>query len=65
MNKEISASWKKLSLEQKNIITAETVRELEAQRESRKLAAHNVPLNSFHDARSSIQSIEKQVSETL
>ena len=34
---------------------------LEEQREGKKFAIHNVPLNSFHDARSTIQSIESQV----
>ena len=35
---------------------------IEEQRESKKLVAHSVPLNSFHDARSTIQSVETQVS---
>lgn len=63
VNKEISESWKKLSPEQRKAITAEPVQQLEEQRESRKLAAHSVPLNSFHDVRSTIQSIKTQVSQ--
>ena len=62
VNKEISESWRKLSPEERKAITAEPVQQLEEQRESRKLATHSVPLNSFHDARSTIQSIETQVS---
>ena len=63
VNKEISETWKKLSPEQQQAVTVEPIRQLQEQREGRKLTAHNVPLNSFHDVRSSIQSIEMQVSK--
>jgi hypothetical protein len=63
--KEISESWKRLSPEERQAVTVEPMQQLEEQRESRKLAAHSVPLNSFHDARSTIQSIETQVSSTI
>ena len=63
--KEISDSWKRLSPEEQVVVTAESIQQLEEQREARKLAAHSVPLNSFHDARSTIQSIETQVSPTI
>lgn len=63
--KEISESWKRLSPEERQVITLEPMQQLEEQRESRKLAAHSVPLNSFHDTRSTIQSIETQVSSTI
>lgn len=62
VTKEISESWRRLSPEERQAITTEPIQQLEEQRESRKLAAHSVPLNSFHDARSTIQSIETQVS---
>jgi len=60
--KEISDSWKRLSPEEQEAVTTEPMQQLEEQRESRKLGTHSIPLNSFHDARSTIQSIETQVS---
>ena len=63
--REISDSWKRLLPEEQEAVTADAIQELEGQRESRKLAAHSVPLNSFHDARSTIQSIETQVSSIV
>jgi len=65
VTKEISESWRRLSPEERQAITMEPIQQLEEQRESRKLAAHSVPLNSFHDARSTIQSIETQVSSLI
>ena len=62
VNKEISDNWQRLSPEEQQAVTAEPIQKLEEQRESRKLAAHSVPLNSFHDTKSTIQSIEIQVS---
>ena len=61
VNKQISEKWKTLSPTQREDITAESMQKIEEQREGRKLAAHSVPLNAFHDARSTIQSVETQV----
>ena len=65
VNKEISENWKRLSPEERKAVTVEPIQELEEQRESRKLAAHSVPLNSFHDTKSTIKSIETQVSLSI
>ena len=62
VTKEISENWNRLSAEEQEAITAEPMQQLEELRESRKLAAHSVPLNSFHDMKSTIKSIETQVS---
>ena len=64
VNKKISEKWKALSPEQRNDITAEWIQKIEEQREGKKLVAHSVPLNAFHDARSTIQSIETQVRQS-
>jgi hypothetical protein len=61
VNRQISEKWKALSPTQREDITAEFMQRIEEQREGRKFAAHSVPLNAFHDARSTIQSIETQV----
>ena len=61
INKQISDQWKTLSPAQRKAITVEMIRRIEEQRECKKLMGHSVPLNSFHDARSMIQSIETQV----
>ena len=61
VNKQISEKWKTLSPAQRKDITSEAKQKIEEEREGRKLAAHSIPLNAFHDARSTIQSIETQV----
>ena len=61
VNKQISENWKALSPTQCEDITAEWIKKIEEQREGKKLVAHSVPLNAFHDARSTIQSVETQV----
>jgi len=61
INKQISDQWKTLSPDQREAITAESIQTIEEQRERKKLVAHSVPLSSFHDARSTIQSVETQV----
>ena len=63
--KEISARWKSLSKEDRIIATTECMQEIEEEREVRGLASHNVPLRAFHDARSMVQAVEKDVSNTL
>lgn len=63
--KEISAHWKLLSDEDCIIATTECMQEIEEEREARSLASHNVPLRAFHDARSTIQAVEKDVSNAL
>jgi len=62
INKQISDEWKTLSAAQREAITAEPIQQIEEQRENKKLVAHSIPLNAFHDARSTIRSIETQVS---
>ena len=62
INKQISDQWKTLSPAQREAITVESIQRIEEQRESKKLVAHSIPLNAFHDARSTIQSVETQVS---
>lgn len=61
INKQISDRWKTLSPAEREAITAESVQRIEEQRERKRLMAHSVPLNSFHDVRSTIQSVETQV----
>jgi len=65
VTKEISARWKSLSKEDRITATTECMQEIEEEREARDLASHNVPLRAFHDARSTIQAVEREVSDTL
>ena len=58
---EISARWKSLSKEDQIAITTGSMQEIEEEREVRDLAQHNVPLKAFHDARSTVQAVEKEV----
>ena len=64
VNKQISDKWKSLSPAQREDVTAGSVQRIEEERKGRKLAAHSIPLNAFHNARSTIQSIETQVGLT-
>ena len=63
MTKEISARWKSLSREDRIAATAECVQEIEEERKAKSLALYNVPLRAFQDARSTMQAVEKDVSE--
>lgn len=63
VSKEISERWNSLSKEDRIAITAGSVQEIEEEREAKDLASHNVPLAAFHDTRSTLQDIEKQVND--
>ena len=58
---EISKRWKLLSDEDRVAMTADSIQEIEDEREAKNLAPHNVPLWAFHDARNTIQTVEKEV----
>jgi hypothetical protein len=58
---EISARWHALSSEEQREETDDAVKALEDNREMKQLATHNVPINAFHDTRSTLASIEKEV----
>lgn len=58
---EISKRWKLLSGEDRVAMTADSIQEIEDEREAKNLAPHNVPLWAFHDARNTIQTVEKEV----
>ena len=64
VTKEISARWKLLSQEDRVAVTAGSMQEIEEEREAKDLASHNVPLRAFYDARSTVQAVEKEVSNT-
>ena len=62
---EISARWKSLSKEDRIAITTGSMQEIEEECEVRDLAQHKVPLKAFHDARSTVQAVEKEVRSIL
>jgi len=63
--KEISAHWKALSEEDRIAITAGSMQEIEEEHETKVLTLHNVPLQAFHDARRTVQTVEKEVSRGI
>ena len=65
VTREISERWKSLSQEDRITITAGCMEEIEEEREMKTLVAHNVPLKAFYDARSTLQTVEKEVSNVL
>lgn len=64
VTKEINARWKLLSQEDRVAVTAGSMQEIEEERKAKDLASHNVPLRAFYDARSTVQAVEKEVSNT-
>lgn len=58
---EISARWRSLSQEDRIAATAGSMRDIEEEREAKDLMLHNVPLRAFYDARSTVQTVEKEV----
>ena len=50
-----------MSPEEQNAAMEVTMQNLKETREMKKLAAHNVPLNAFHDARKSLDTIDREV----
>ena len=65
VTREISERWKSLSNEDRITVTADCMQEIEEDREVKSFASHNVPLTAFYDARSTLQAVEKEVSEVL
>ena len=65
VTREISERWKSLSHEDRVAVTAGCMQEIEEEREAKDLALHNVPLKAFHDAKSTMQAVEKEVSGKL
>ncbi|KAG1837661.1 hypothetical protein F4604DRAFT_1942097 [Suillus subluteus] len=60
---EISARWKGMTKEEREAATEGAMTELAEQHESKALAPHNVPLNSFQDVNKTLQSIDNQLAE--
>ncbi|KIK33061.1 hypothetical protein CY34DRAFT_100326 [Suillus luteus UH-Slu-Lm8-n1] len=60
---ELSREWKSMSKEEKEHLTKDYMDELEEYRANKSLAVHNVAINSFHDVRSTLDSISVQLSE--
>ncbi|KAG1858515.1 hypothetical protein F4604DRAFT_1589498 [Suillus subluteus] len=60
---EISARWKGMTKEEREAATEGAMTELAEQCESKALAPHNVPLNSFQDVNKTLQSIDNQLAE--
>ncbi|KAF9789649.1 hypothetical protein BJ322DRAFT_991516, partial [Thelephora terrestris] len=63
VTKEISARWQSLSKEDRIRVTAGCVEEIKEEREAKSLGTHNVPLRAFYDARGTLQSVEKELSQ--
>jgi hypothetical protein len=62
---ELSKEWKAMSKEQRDDYVKDSKENLTEAREMKKFATHNAPLNAFHDARASLESIELQVSRIV
>ncbi|KAG1888304.1 hypothetical protein F4604DRAFT_1916217 [Suillus subluteus] len=60
---ELSREWKSMSKDEKENLTKDYMDELEEYRANKSLAVHNIAINSFHDVRSTLNSISVQLSE--
>ncbi|KAI0338444.1 hypothetical protein BDW22DRAFT_1313901, partial [Trametopsis cervina] len=58
---QIAAEWKGLSPEEKVDVTRDAKKTITDVRTQHKTAAHNVPLNAFHDARATLCSVQSQL----
>ncbi|PIL36587.1 hypothetical protein GSI_00276 [Ganoderma sinense ZZ0214-1] len=59
--KELSARWREMSEEERDAATADGIEELTERRENRKEGVQNVLINSFHDARATLGSIQQEL----
>ena len=59
--KEISAEWAKLTAEEKTLLTAETLKELEERRENRLEGTHNTQVAACHDVRATFNKVKEEV----
>ncbi|KAK7464096.1 hypothetical protein VKT23_006257 [Stygiomarasmius scandens] len=55
---DIAAKWKTLSAEEKKSSTEEVLKELEANRENKELASHNVAISAYHDTRTTLEDVK-------
>lgn len=62
---QISAEWKAMSKEQKEAATMEGKDELEEHRALKSTVKHNVPIHAYHDARKTLECIEKEVRSSI
>ncbi|KAI0083733.1 hypothetical protein BDY19DRAFT_858173, partial [Irpex rosettiformis] len=61
LSAKLSLEWKAMSLEERNEVTVEAKANLLEVREMKKHAVHNTDINSFHDARATLESIQTKL----
>ncbi|THU87444.1 hypothetical protein K435DRAFT_867294 [Dendrothele bispora CBS 962.96] len=54
----IASKWQAMSVEERDTITTEAVKELNNSRENHHLATHNSSLSSFHDFQTTMDSVK-------
>ncbi|EKM49189.1 uncharacterized protein PHACADRAFT_201921 [Phanerochaete carnosa HHB-10118-sp] len=57
----LSEKWKSMTQEQKIEYTKDDVEKLTERRENQKFAPHNVSISCFHDSRTSLEKIEREL----
>lgn len=60
--KSLSQQWGAMSKEEQAEATNDAMKDLAEYREIKELAAHNAPINAFHDTRANLEKIERDVS---
>ncbi|KAG6899120.1 hypothetical protein C0995_006987 [Termitomyces sp. Mi166 len=61
--KDIAAKWNSFTDEQKRLHTEEKLITLHKTHEMHDLASHNVPISMFHDTRSTLDNIDKEIKQ--
>ncbi|KAF7973085.1 hypothetical protein HWV62_16286 [Athelia sp. TMB] len=59
--KELSAQWHALSSEDKKAATSNGLKEIEEQRETKAFATRTIPVHAFHDARRTLETLEREI----
>ena len=59
--REISEKWQALSAEERKSITEEALAELRDSCEMHEFSAHNIEISSFHDIRSTLETLNEEV----
>lgn len=63
--KGLAARWNSISKDKQEKETADAMKDLEDHHESKQLALHNVPLNTFQDVQKSLKLLDREVSMTF
>lgn len=63
VTRAIAAKWHSMSTEEQLAATEDAVKSLQDREENHKKGTHTVPIQAFHDARATVATIQREVSD--